>query len=264
MSLEELSQGFDGKAVCLAGEDHNKTYLYFDSLKVLDSFKPDAVAVELRTSSDSAIPRLIGHLREMENEFSGKEPDYMASRLNSSLIDMSMTYAAMNSLPLYFLDWHPHRPEEAADILGQEPRFYSFAELLSGMDSTINTFTREMEGYESDWDIVAHSEDAALDYVSFRTLSQTGYGMALRNEWTAQALNALPHQRLLYACGMGHLGEHNLRPDIVTPLQELVTAPHRFVADLTQWEMDDACVERAIASSELQLPWYELDYMQLE
>ncbi len=78
------------------------------------------------------------------------------------------------------------------------------------------------------------SKDEEQAFVDYYTLHRSHFGLSLRNEYTAMALNALDKKRILYVCGKYHTHpKTELRKfKGFTPLQCLIDAPHTFVADM--------------------------------
>ena len=136
------------------------------------------------------------------------------------------------------------------------------------------------------------------DQILSLELVASDYGAALRNEWTAMAINSLQEDRIFYCGGYNHFRKHpTVWIEQFTELDRLVTAPHRFFVDLgmyttsTECDIETDCPyaqnatckngyecqdcdeeyteEMVIAQpypviqrAEFLLPWHKLDYMK--
>lgn len=269
MSLEDILAVPEGeKAVLVVAEDH-ETDCIEPTLELIEAFKPDAIAVELRT--DTLASRILELFSEFkvdsstevtitpqDKEVIGRFYDY------TSCMVTSRVYAAKKELPLYYLDWYPFCPLHQQDVLSETPLSLPYRELKRCFSQTIDDLFwqgaaaeayRKVSGRELNYirnlfrktmlKTIPLSRDEELAGIKWYALLGSQFGMTLRNEYTAMALNALEKKRILYVCGKYHT-----HPKIelrtfkgFTPLHHLIDAPHTFVAD-----MEYACTEDGVAS----------------
>ncbi len=264
MRLEDiLAVPDDGKSVLVLAEDH-ETDCIEPTLELIEAFRPDAVAVEMRP--DVLGCRVLEIFRELRRTDPGgavlTEGD---KKLLSTMykywspIVTARVYAAKRELPLYYLDWYPSCPLHQQDVLSEKPLPLPYRELRRCFSQTIDDLfwegaADEARGQAPGREIqetrrwlektlvknASLSKEEERAFVDFYTLLGSHVGMALRNEYTAMGLNSLDKKRILYVCGEWHTHPPRdlRRSESFTPLQLLVDAQHTFVADMVH-----ACTE---------------------
>lgn len=250
MSLADLVRIPDGeKAVLFMGEQHNEDNPE-KTLALLDAFRPTALAVELRP--DPLSSRSLAEFKEkvlpaQPGQTLGLDDLSGMALKNQTPHEMLMAYARWHGLPLYWLDWQPRCPLHLEDVLSSQPLPLPFFELSLQMRDSLDILlgegaakgALESAGPRRRRRAEAHLKNRGMSTreeisaVAWYLMGASCYGMALRNEYTAAALDALPEERIAYVCGSSHLfkGEEERFFPPYTPLQHLVDAPHRFVAD---------------------------------
>lgn len=302
MDLSRLIAPEGEKTVLMVGEgeDHEQHGLP-EILDLCRLFRPDAVAIErdadrMRLEPWHAIGELLRDLRS-----SGEQPDHGALLSERGRVATPMRiaamYAAHTGLPLYLADWQPIPAESIMDYFsGRVPRFAGTGQpdelgwkgLAAAFEEAIGTLFGPQERFwanafigerlmlESSW-----GDDAETrGLMRYDLLCLSPQGMALRNEYTARALNALKEKRILYVGGAAHFcpRTHFMRDthhviDSITPLQELIDAPYRYYVDLeasrNPGQFQDVLHElgvdefpaRITKTAQPRLEWERLGYM---
>lgn len=261
MRLEDILAVPDGeKAVLILAEDH-ETDCIEPTLELIEAFRPDAIAVELRPDTlGCRVLELFRELRgtdgavlsEDDKEHLGQLYDYWSPMVTAR------AYAAKRGLPLYYLDWSPFCPLHQQDVLSETPLPLPYSELRRCFSQTIDELFGEGAAYEARGQVPGReiqdsrrwlektlvknaplSKEEERAFVDFYTLYRSHSGMSLRNEYTAMGLNALDKRRILYVCGKWHTHPPRelRRYEGFTPLHHLVDAPHTFLAD-TEYAAD--------------------------
>lgn len=256
--LDTLSAPAGERTVVFVGEYHLEDRLS-SLLEVCDALSPDTIALESDADriAHCGLDRAIGRAqalpqdadpeREYRNLFSGSE--------DRSALTFAALYAAHRHLPLYLVDWHPCHPADIRDYfsggapryVGRQPGeglgwqglgklFEETIEALFGFRGRMDAESRIAPTlrYTSSWD------DAPEERYRCRydLLCETAEGMALRNEYTGQALNLINGERILYVGGVYHFlteaffREEGRRSGSLAPLQNLVEADRRYYVHL--------------------------------
>ena len=186
----------DEQAVLFVGEAHNEGTLE-EMLTLIDAYKPDAIGIEMRPTQETIDS--VDLARTLCLTFPRKSltpDDFSHVGGKSTPMDIGYLYALWKKVPLYFMDWHPCAPESIADVSMLDTDIYSYAELSKHLEHTITTIF----GIEFP-DELPHENDGKKLWNLFQI---SPHGMALRNEWTAMAIDARPEKRILYIGGYEH------------------------------------------------------------
>ncbi len=246
----------DEKSVLLVGEYHRNP-MFGKTLNLLQAFEPDGIGIEMRPDvGDYHLVRWI--LDHCQPKKSPLIPDDIAGYSGfPSVMHETLVYACLQGIPLYFLDWQPCSPDEILDVKQCiDNPIPDYDELGKGFfESILATFP------DVALKKLALQAEEVIDEQAYVKLLGSDEGMALRNEWTAMALNAKKENRFLYVAGLGHLCDRDV--ERYTPLQLLVDAPHRYIVKMDPPYSTDGTIERVDDTSEFVLPWDTLDYMKV-
>lgn len=305
MSLEDILVIPEGeKAVLILAENHEADCIG-PTLELIEAFKPDAIAVELRP--DVLGNRVLDLFRELRVNDSGGDVLTPEDKEHLGLIYeywspmvTSRVYAAKNNLPLYYFDWYPFSPFDQQDVLTETPLPLPYRELKRCLGQTIDDLFQEGAAAKAYRQVPAHekrevkrwlkkllvkqaplSKEEERAFVDFYTLSRSHFGMGLRNEYTAMALNTLDKKRILYVCGKYHTHPNmELRKFRgFTELHHLVDAPHVFLADMEYASTEDGTPSKLNSFAKvlgyelwhprrfegmenLRLPWERISYVK--
>jgi len=252
----------------MVGERHREAALR-PTLALLESFRPDAVAIESRRAYLSAEEHaMLAQLRALP-EFPIEAAPWS---IPSSPMYTAAAYAAKARIPLYLAEWMPAAPQARDYFHGGEPEA-EWPGLLHSLESTIETLFGKDGMFDAECAIgeslllFAGSGKDVMDQMRYSLLCLSPQGMALRNEYHAMALNAIPEERALYVGGGAHFelahyfGELGLRaPEFISPLHHLVQAPERSYLSMDAL-LAGAQPQRVAETAQVVLPWHLLPYM---
>ncbi len=256
--LDTLAAPAGERTVVFVGEYHREDRLS-SLMDVCSAFSPDVIALESDADRivDCGLDRVIERAQALSPEEDAESAyrSLLTGHEDRSALTFAALYAAHRHLPLYLVDWHPLHPGSIGDYFaggapryvrqqgGEESGWKGLADLFEETIETLFGFRGRMDAQSrifntlrcvTGWD--DPPEKGACQ--RYNLLCETVEGMAIRNEYTAQALNLIPGERILYVGGIYHFlteaffKNEGYRSTFLAPLQDLAEADNRYYVHL--------------------------------